>query len=242
MEKVVAHQRGSERRTRQNTVAPYDNVNTVRQRILDLVKEVRVLDPALCRAFIRERQKRDIDTYDEVWEGVYVVPAQPTNPHQDLVTDLSGVLFTVIKLEGRGRVHAGANVSDRRKDWEFNHRAPDVVVVLQAGQAVDCGTHWLGGPDFIVEVRSPYDATEEKMPFYGRIGVREMLVIQRDTRELRLYRHDGRQLVPVEPSAFEGGKWLVSEVVPLAFRRRVQKGVPKTEVRRTDAAPGGWTV
>ncbi len=147
---------------------------------------------------------------------------------------LTGLLFSVITLEGRGRVQPGANVSDRRDGWEHNYRAPDVVVVLNDTRAIDCGTHWLGGPDFLVEIQSPGDETDEKLPFYTGLQVREILIVQRDTRELRLYRPDGEKLVPVAPSAFQGGKWLVSEVVPFAFRRRGMRRRPRTEVCRTD--------
>jgi hypothetical protein len=69
-----------------------------------------------------------------------------------------------------------------------------------------------------------------------------LLIIARDTRQLRLYRRDGQQLVPVEPSSFQGGKWLVSEVVALAFRRKTRRGEARTQVRRTDGKPGDWTV
>jgi hypothetical protein len=80
------------------------------------------------------------------------------------------------------------------------------------------------------------------VPFYGKIGVRELLIIHRDKRTLRLLRSAGEELVLVKPSAFDGKEWLVSEVLPLAFRRTVSKGVPRTQVRRTDGKPGRWTV
>ena len=100
----------------------------------------------------------------------------------------------------------------------------------------------MGGPDFLVEIRSPGDDTDKKLPFYSQIKVRELLVIHRETRELRLYRHDGQQLVLVKPADFQGKKWLVSEVVPLAFRRKVYRSGPLTEVQRTDGQPGNWIV
>jgi hypothetical protein len=34
----------------------------------------------------------------------------------------------------------------------------------------------------------------------------------------------------------------VSQVVPLAFRRKPFRRGPQTEVRRTDGKPGDWTV
>ena len=136
----------------------------------------------------------------------------------------------------------GANVSDRRKGWERNFRDPDIIVILENSRAVDCGTHWLGGPDFLMEIKSPREVSEAKIPFYSQIQVQELLIVDRDTRELGLYRHDGRELRPVTPSAFKGGKWLVSSVLPLAFRRKATRSGPRIEVCRTDGRPGRWTV
>ncbi len=201
-----------------------------------------ILDRELIRELIQDRRDRGVDNYDEVWEGVYIVPPIANVPHQELVLALCVILFNCVTLEGRGRVFPGVNVSDRRVGWKWKFRAPDVVVLLDNGKAVDCRTHLMGGPDFLIEVQSPRDQTEEKIPFYSQLGVRELLVIQRDSRQLQLYRHDGQRLIPVGSSTFQGGKWLVSAVVPLAFRRKVIRGNPLTEVQRTDGVPGHWTV
>jgi hypothetical protein len=201
-----------------------------------------ILDQDLIREFIQERHEQGIDGYDEVWEGVYIVPPIATNPHQDLVGALAAILFNVIVLEARGRVFPGANVSDRRVGWKRRFRGPDIVVVLSGSRAIDCTTHWMGGPDFLIEVKTPGDQTDEKIPFYGQIGVTELLIVHRDTRELRLYRHNGKELVHVKISDFQGGKWLVSSTVPLAFRRKVLGSGPMTEVQRTDGIAGNWTV
>jgi Uma2 family endonuclease len=223
-------------------VAAVDEDTAAKARILERISQVRILDTGLSREWIRQRQKLGIDKPDEVWEGVYVVPPLASNRHQDLVTAVAVILHRIVVTEGRGRVQPGANVSDRRSEWDENFRVPDVVVVLNDGQAIDCTTHWFGGPDFLVEIQSPGDETDEKIPFYSQIQVRELLIIHRDTRQLRLYRHDGQQLIRVNPSAFQGGKWLVSAVLPLAFRRRSIRGNPRTEVQRTDGAPGNWMV
>jgi Uma2 family endonuclease len=245
MTKAQSHQPGASRQTAappRNRGAKLDGEAAAKARILASTSEMRILEPAIVRELIRERQKRGIDKYDEVWDGVYVMPPLATNPHQTLVAYLTGILFNVITLEGRGRVQAGANVSDRRRHWEQNFRAPDVVVVLNDSRAVDCTTHWMGGPDFLIEIQSPRDDTEKRIPFYSTIQVRELLIIHRDTRELRLYRHDGQQLALLEPATIEGKEWLASAVVPLAFRRGGRRRTPRTEVRRTDKTPGHWTV
>ena len=202
--------------------------------------ELYILDKTIADDVIRDRRKRGIDLHDEVWDGVYVVSPFASNPHQTVVSRLTRILGAIIEDTGRGVVLPGANVSDYEgQEWKKSHRTPDVVVVLNGSRAVDCGTHWFGGPDFLVEVKSPGDKTDAKMPFYARVGVRELLIIHRDTRRLRLFRNDGSDLVPVRT---DDKKWLVSSVVSLAFRHRAAGGKARTEVRRTDEVPGRWVI
>ena len=148
----------------------------------------------------------------------------------------------MVKRPGSGKVYPGANIIDRGADWQTNYRVPDLVVVLAGSRAVRQPAHFQGGPDFLVEIESPGDDSEEKVPFYGELGVRELLLIHRDKRTLRLLRLAGEELILVPPSVLEGKRWLVSTVLPLAFRRTVSKGTPRTQVRRTDGKPGRWTV
>jgi Uma2 family endonuclease len=201
-----------------------------------------VLDEDISEDLIRERRRLGNDRYDEVWDGVYVMPPLASNFHQDLVGDLYAMTREVVYLEGRGRVQPGANVSDRNEDWKENFRVPDVVVVLNDGTAIDRGTHWQGGPDFLVEVESPGDDTEEKLPFYSQIRVREVLIIHRDSRKLKLLRLNDGEFTEVEPAKLAGRSWLCSEVVRLAFRRVRVRGRPRTVVCRTDGQAGEWTV
>ena len=202
----------------------------------------RILDPAQARAFIVDRMRRGIDKYDEVWDGVYVVVAFPSNDHQRLVGRFTVILDEVLVQTHRGEVLPGANVSDRVEDWPQNHRGPDVVAVMKDTTAVDCGTHWLGGPDFLVEIRSPGDDSLLRLPFYSKVGVRELLVVDRDPRHLRLFRHDGVELRLVGESEAADAVWLESEVVPLAFRWKKSKEGPRTEIKRTDKKRQKWTI
>src|ERR1700722_5830292 len=125
---------------------------------------VLVLDAERGDAMIQERKRLGIDLYDEVWEGMYVMPSMPNNAHQFLVDDLGDILTLLVKQPGLGVKVQGANVSDRRKGWEYNFRVPDLLVVLHNSRAIDCGTFWCGGPDFVVEIESPGDDTEDKVP------------------------------------------------------------------------------
>lgn len=192
-----------------------------------------VLEPRISEGMIAERKRLGIDKYDEVWNGVYVMPPLANNEHQRIVMDCCVILSEVLGLSAT--VLPGANVSDRVDDWKQNYRCPDVVVVLEGGQAIDRDTHWQGGPDFLIEVMSPGDDTLEKLPFYAAIGVREVLVVKRDTRETQLYRLVRKKLVPIEP--------LVSDVVPLTFQRvESKKTGPRLEVRRTAGRKKTWLV
>src|SRR5262249_61534352 len=55
-----------------------------------------LLDPDVLEDLIQERRERGIDLYDEVWDGVYVMPSMPSLPHQRLVHDLEIPLHEVV--------------------------------------------------------------------------------------------------------------------------------------------------
>src|SRR5215217_3751297 len=102
-----------------------------------------VLDPVEERRIKAEREASGLDRYDEVWEGTYMMAPLANNEHQDLQSDLVYAIRACVP-RGAGRVHGGANVSDREETWKENYRIPDVVVVLPGSVARDCDTHWCG--------------------------------------------------------------------------------------------------
>jgi Uma2 family endonuclease len=200
-----------------------------------------VQDAADFERMIADRKRMGLDVYDEVWNGVYVMPSAPTVAHQRLVHSLQVIFDAVVIVPGRGDILPGANVTDRH-DWKQNYRIPDVIVMLHGGRAVNHDSYILGGPDLVVEIESPGDATDDKIPFYAEVRVRELLIIHRDTRAVRLLRHDGDNLAEVEPSDHRNKRWLLSEVLPLAFRRRTRRGERLTEIARTDDVAGHWLI
>ncbi len=212
------------------------------RRIQRATRSVFVYDKELLQDWIRQRQAQRLDRFDEVWKGVYVVPPLPNLPHQGMVGLYNAILHEVVQVPKRGRVFPGANVSDRVENWEENFRCPDIVVVLKGSIARDCATHFCGGPDFLLEIQSPGDETEDKIDFYSALRVRELVIVHRDTRRLRLFRHDGEALRVVEPALYQGENWFLSEALPLAFRRIVKARKPLVEVLRTDGVEGRWVV
>ena len=100
-----------------------------------------VLDPSVEERLKAEREAEGADRYDAVWEGVYMMAPLAHNEPQDRQVGLAAAIKIALGWGAPARVHSGANVSDRKDDWQFNYRIPDVVVVFPGGAARDCGTH-----------------------------------------------------------------------------------------------------
>jgi Uma2 family endonuclease len=195
-----------------------------------------VLDKSIQRQLIAQRRERGVDQHDEVWEGVYVMSPLADNEHQLLVMGITSALHAIVAKKKLGQVLPGANISDRESGWKKNFRSPDVVVVLQDGAAKNCGTFWTGPVDFLVEVVSRGDRSKRKLPFYSKIGVREVLVVDRRPWRLTLYRHNGQSLTPVGTSEVEHATGIQSDVLPFAFR--LVPGDERPQIEITYAGDG----
>jgi Uma2 family endonuclease len=189
------------------------------------------------RKFAEElRQERVVagsDRWDEVWDGTYMMVPLPNNEHQELVNRLAAIFQDTVGWDTGDIVLPGANVSDRVKGWEFNYRCPDVAVYLSGTTAKNCGTHWCGGPDLAVEIVSPDDMVRDKLPFYGKVAMRELFVIDGGPWSLELLRLSGKKLKSVEVSSGKRGRLLSSNVLPLSFRLTAGKRRPTIEVTRS---------
>ncbi|MDQ3440699.1 MAG: Uma2 family endonuclease [Planctomycetota bacterium] len=203
--------------------------------------ELVVTDPDLRERLIAERQASGGDRFDEVWEGTYVMAPLANDEHQGIQTGLAAVFQIVVGWPGAGLVRAGVNVSDREEGWEHNYRCPDVVVILNGTSARNCNTHWVGGPDFAVEVRSRGDRTPQKLPFYASVNVRELLVIERHPWFLELYRLADGELAPVGRCAAGDSETLNSEVLPLSFRLIPASPRPTIEVTHQESGQH-WSI
>ena len=130
---------------------------------------------------------------------------------------------------------SGVGVSPLADGWEQNYRVPDISVVLTGNPLVDHDTHYQGGPDLVVEIRSPGDHSLDKFDVYARLRVREVLIVGRDNRVPSLYRlstKSGRyRTVPA-----------VSRVLPVEFAATGTASKPKLLVRRTAGATRTWKV
>jgi Uma2 family endonuclease len=177
-----------------------------------------ITDPAVSKKIIRQRRLRGIDQKDEVWEGVYVMAPPPNDEHQDFTGSIFFAFQSSIRLAGLGLARMGVGITDRDEGWTQNFRVPDLSVFLNGTTAINKGSHWYGGPDFAVEVISDHDRSREKFEFYAKVGVKELLLVDRGPWALELYRLDDGVLELVGKSDLANPVMLNSQVIPLSFQ------------------------
>ena len=179
----------------------------------------------------------DDDRWTEVWDGVTVMSPVANTEHQNLVNSFGGVFWLVVTQSSLGTVYQAVNLSDRTPNWLENYRNPDVSVYLNGNPAVDYGTHYVGGPDFAVEVISPGETPSAKFAFYAAVGTKEQLVVNRKPWRLELFAlTDGKlRLVGSSPAV------VTSAALGLTFQ--LVDATPRPRIAVTHPATGGaWSV
>jgi len=194
------------------------------------VNSVLILDPQTVQNFVSTREVSGIDRFDEVWDGRLVVPAAPNNDHARLVSRLNSALNAVIDWDRGDQCFPNANVSDRDVDWAENFRVPDVLVYLAGNPAKDRGTHWIGGPDFVIEILSPGEKPDDKFEFYAKINTGEVLIVDRSPWSLELFRLMEGQLVSTGKTDLVNSAGISSASLPLSFRLIPGKPRPLIEL------------
>jgi len=198
-------------------------------------------NPRLEEELKEHRKAWGADQHDEVWEGVYFTPPMANDEHQDLVFEFAVLLGTTVSKHGLGKVRPGANLAASAEDWEHDYRVPDLVVFLADTAAENHDAFWTGPADFVIEITSPHDRTYEKIPFYSRIGVREVLIVNRQPWALQLYRQQDGGLQKAGESTVEQPEVLTSQSLPLEFWLVPGQRRPQVEVRHKIAGER-WVV
>lgn len=138
----------------------------------------------------------------------------PNRTHQDLAIDVLVWLRACWARPRHARVHAPVNLA-LPGGWPHDYRIADLVLLTPDRFHIDHDEYFEGPPAVVVEIRSPGDDTYEKLPFYARLGVPEVWVIDRDTRRPELYRLNQREYQTAAPDA-DG--WLHSPATDVRFR------------------------
>ena len=151
---------------------------------------MKFVTPRVAPELLERRRQIGADQWDELWEGVLHVPPAPNADHQSLEGDLEVFLKMRWARPNGCKVLHQINVAPRSsgtKGWPHNYRIPDLVLLTPERFHIDKNAYFEGGPNAVVEIRSPGDACEEKLAFYAEIGVDEVWIIDRDTREPEIY-------------------------------------------------------
>lgn len=167
---------------------------------------------------------RDYKTWpeDERWElidGVaYAMSPAPRRKHQTLLGSLYAQLAPFFTGKPCRPHIAPVDVflpeGDEALDEVEQVVQPDAFVVCDPGKLLEEGVR--GAPDFVIEILSPTTAMKdqtEKRVLYEKHGVREFWIVNPNTFETFIYRHNGtayglpsvadiRQPIPV--AIFEG--------------------------------------
>ena len=165
---------------------------------------------------LAERHRRGLDRFDEMWEGVLHMAPAPAYEHQRIVAEIAEFLGPLCKRQRRGVLALGINVFNEASAAP-DYRIPDFTFVATGRERLIAADGVRGGgPDAVIEIRSPYDETYEKLPFFARLGVLEVIVVDRDTKQPEVFRLTGSQYVPVQPDR-EG--WARSDTLNVRFTR-----------------------
>ena len=122
-----------------------------------------------------------------------------------------------------------------------NYRNPDMSVFLNGTTAVCHDTHWVGGPDFAVEVISPGEAPRAKFAFYESIGTKELFIVHRKPWRLELFALADGQLKLASSSTLSSPAVCASAALGLTFR--LVEGPRRPRIAVTHPATGRtWSV
>ncbi len=168
--------------------------------------------------WLEERKNSEAAQWDEMWNGVRHMPPMPNRMHQRFGRNLLIHLQTHWAEPQGCQVDQEVNLTTPEDEWQWtkNYRIPDLVLTTPDRFHIDKGEYMVGAPLVVVEVRSPRDETYEKFSFYAGLGVPEVWVFDRETREPELYALGQASYQIMGPSA-DG--WIRSPASGVEFRQ-----------------------
>ena len=143
--------------------------------------------------YLEERRRRGNDKLDEVWDGVLHMVPPPSYVHANVGTRLVVALDPIARRRGLMVNGNGSGLFDT----DDNYRVPDITL-YRPDQISKRG---LEGAELVVEMLSPHDEARAKFPFYAKIGVREIWLIQPETRVIEIFTLRGSGYLPMPPTS-----------------------------------------
>ena len=170
--------------------------------------------PAVPPEIVQSRKRTGAHQWDEMWEGVLHMPPMPNRTHQHFQWTLETWLWACWAGPNGNRVYHEVNLASVG-GWPEDYRIPDLVLLTPDRFQIDHDEYFEGPPIAVVEIRSPDDETYEKLPFYAKLGVPEVWIIDRDTKRPELYVLTGGDYQK-QTAAKDG--WLDSAVTGIQLR------------------------
>lgn len=131
--------------------------------------------PAELEQLIERRRAQGLDRFDEVWEGIHHLA--PVARFQHAYLDQAMAVLLEPYARAAGLIGSGAFNLGRQDDF----RVPDRGLHREMVDAA-----FLDTAAMVVEIVSPDDETYEKLPFYAAHGVDEVLIVEPDSRRVRI--------------------------------------------------------
>ena len=132
------------------------------------------------------RKRTGGDRFDEMWNGVLHMASTPNRDHQELPGHVWRWLQDHWARPGGHHADPPRNVAPVG-GWPHDYRIPDVVLLTSDRFGLDRNDYIEGPPTVVVEVRSPSDETYEKLPFYAALGVPEVWIVDRDSKQPQVH-------------------------------------------------------
>lgn len=132
------------------------------------------------------RKRTGAECRDEMWEGVLHMGLEPNREHQDLEWAMETYLRLRWARPRKAKVYHRINLASPG-GWPHNYRIPDLVLLSPERFHIDHNEYFEGAPDVVVEIRSPNDEAYDKLEFYAELGVPEVWIIDRDSKEPEIY-------------------------------------------------------
>lgn len=169
-------------------------------------------------SMLAERRRLGLDGHDEMWDGELHMVPPPNERHQSIGSDLLIALAAPARESGlRLSYETGLFVADD------DFRVPDLLLT-RPDQRTEAGA---SGALLVVEIRSPGDETDAKLPWYAARGVEEVLTVDPSSRRVELFALAGGRLVAA--TARDDGSVVVSSLAVTLSTRDVE-GRPRLVV------------
>ena len=152
---------------------------------------------------LEERRRHGLDGKDEVWDGVLHVVPPPSLIHERVANELLVALMPIGKRLGLVVSTGGLF------EHVDSYRVPDLIV----GRKDQISDRGYERAELVVEVLSPNDESREKFPFFAARKVREVWLVEPQSRAIEMYLLWGAQYVRQQPP-------LVSPVLGVSIEQR----------------------